>query len=157
MRDQSSVLVWEMLMEIVAMTSPPALRPPAWAEKYRWHWLSGSDGLSLWEWKGDVDVWLTIGCDVPVFPHWFTPDTRYCHPADPSARVIDPENEAMVECVVRAIWEVYRQSPIAREGAKETSWDDIVRWAPDNPRMNEIYQTGLNEARAVLVALKEMP
>lgn len=80
-----------------------ALRPPAWAEKYRWHWIIDSDtDFHLAEWWHEEQWRFSSG----VRHHWralIDRGWRYSHPADPSARVIDPENAAMVECAARVI------------------------------------------------------
>lgn len=83
----------------------PALRPPVWAEKYRWHWIEFP-----WDrnpvptlWVPEFKMWLHgnryVAPWVAAEGNW-----RYIGPADPSARVIDPENEAMVECVTLALF-----------------------------------------------------
>lgn len=112
------------------MASPPTLRPPAWAENYLWHWIEFP-----WErnpaptlWVPEVEMWLHGNRYVAP---WLAAEGnwRYIGPADPSARVIDPENEAMVECVIDILTFFY--------GADHDDYKTV--------------------AKAVITALKEMP
>lgn len=150
---------------------PAALRPPPWAEKYRWHWIIDADkDFHLVEWWHREQWRFSSG----IRHHWrslIDRGYRYSHPANPSARVLDPDDEATISCVERALENVpnhfYRENDLL----PETVWE-ICRYginaepeivvmcgyateADAEEYMDDIISRA--RAKAVLIALKEMP
>lgn len=155
------------------MTPPPALRPPAWAEKYPFHWFKTDDGHPfVLRWSLLHDFWLFYGeAEALSVTEVSRNKFSYWKPCDPSARVIDPEDEAMVECVERALENLpnhfYRENNLLPEPV----WE-ICRYGVNaEPEIVVVcgYATEADaeaymphvirhaRAKAALTALKEMP
>lgn len=123
----------------------PALRPPAW-EFYR----NGKIvTITEDEARHQFDVWSVMSDDRGMALLLFEQLWAEIDRLRASARVIDPENEAMVECVARAI---------CREEFAPS--DEVLYWGPKHLDQMVDDNWSSNYAgmvRAILSALKEMP
>jgi len=61
----------------------------------------------------------------------------------------------LVEVMARALWEDWRKSPVANEVNRNTSWDDLLRWAHKNQHIKELVDAAYTQVRAALKAAEE--
>lgn len=63
-------------------------------------------------------------------------------------------SEAEVEAVARALWEDWRKAKAAKPLYRNISWDDLLRAAPERPKIAELIEAGRSQARAAIRAAR---
>jgi hypothetical protein len=61
----------------------------------------------------------------------------------------------IIKAGARALWEDWRTQPIASSWARDTTWDDLLRWSvtPDGEAADKMVAAGRSQSRACLAAV----